>query len=61
MLIAESQDAIALRGQPCIPFGVMKPGIGQIVSEAVDLNDETRAMECEIGDVTTDRRLAANT
>jgi hypothetical protein len=49
-----------LGGQPFVPFGVMQLRFRQIVSEPVNFDDHSRAMEREIGDVATDGCLASH-
>jgi len=60
LLIAETEDSIALRRQPFIPFCVMQLRFRQIVSEPVNFDDHPRAMKREISDVATNGCLAAH-
>jgi hypothetical protein len=51
ILIANAQNAIALRAEPGVSFGIVKLGFGQIVSAAVDFDHQLRAMMDEIDDI----------
>jgi hypothetical protein len=58
LLIAETQDAIALGSQPLIALSVMQLCFRQIMPPAVRLDDQLGVMDGEIRDVSADRSLS---
>lgn len=60
LLIAETQDAIALGLQPRIPSDVVQLPLRQVVPAAIHLDDETSLMDGEIDDIATDGGLATH-
>ncbi len=59
LLTAETQHAITLRRQPSVSLGVTQLAFRVFMPEAIHLDNETRLMTDEIGDVAPYRRLPA--
>jgi hypothetical protein len=58
--ITNAKDAITLLAQPGVARGVVTLRLGEIVTPAIDLDDQPRAVMHEIHHKATERRLAAN-
>lgn len=59
-LIANTQDPVALAGEPSITFGIVKLGFGQIVPRAVHFEDRPRGQVGEVDDVSSNGDLTAD-
>jgi hypothetical protein len=60
VLWREAQGAPAQRFERRVAFGVAALAVGRFVQWAIDFNRDAQAHDCKVGDVFSDRMLAAN-
>jgi hypothetical protein len=59
VFIRESKHDVALRHEPCIATNVRNLPCLKIVGFTIELDDESRGVADKIGDISSDRCLAA--
>ncbi|MFZ0269595.1 MAG: hypothetical protein WAL33_18355 [Caulobacter sp.] len=58
--IANAKNPIALRVEPRVSLSIVQLGLRQVVTPAIDLDHQLRAVMDEIDDVAAHRRLASD-
>ncbi len=60
LFIAESDHAVALAIEPSRSFQIMQLRLGEIMTTAINLNDQTGRVANKISNVAPDERLSAH-